>query len=84
MKVRLSKIQSNHRNMRSPDMVGELRGPLTLGESITVVGKALDPKFDIRIIMTSPVQRIEGDLYYTENSVYRVEHLKENSDVDSK
>lgn len=79
MKVKLTKKQSNHNNLRTDEMIGTLQNKPELGYGITVYGEGI--VFGTRIIQTSPIQKIEvlsdGILELkTENSIYTLEFLE--------
>jgi hypothetical protein len=72
MQVKLTKIESTHNNVRTTEVVGELAFWPEVGDRIALLGDPLSPLADARVVITSPVQRIEGDLFYTLNSIYRL------------
>lgn len=74
MKVRLTKIESSHNNLRTDIVEGDLLYWPGVGESIIVTAKPL-VEGGMRLVRTSPVSKIEGDLFHTLNSVYRLERL---------
>lgn len=76
-RVLLTKITSTHEDLRTDVIEGYLysTNPVEVGKSITVMAEPLDREMDVRCIRTSPVQRIEGDLYHTLKSTYKIEFL---------
>lgn len=74
-KVRLTRIDSTHQNLRSPSVVGWLHTPLEVGETILITADPLNKVFDGRCISTTEIERIEGNRYHTRNSVYEIEEL---------
>lgn len=75
MKVRLKKIVSAHNNLRTDSIEGDLVNPLEVGQDIFIIAEPLDPAYDCRYIRTTKVLKIEGNRYYTKNSVYELEFL---------
>lgn len=75
MKARLTKIVSSHNNLRTDEVVGELAFWPSTGERICMLGESLTDPDAHRSVITSPICKIEGDLFHTLNSVYRLERL---------
>lgn len=76
MKVRLKKILSNHNRLRTDVIEGDLAFIPVIGEIIYIIAKPLDSTQDFRKLTTSPVKKIEGNRYFTQNSVYELEILE--------
>lgn len=74
-KIRMTRIESNHENLRTPFVEGILLTPLEVGEEILVAAEPLNKAFAVRYVTTTPIQRIEGNVYHTANSVYLIEVL---------
>ncbi len=74
--IRLKRVASSHNNLRTDELIGVLAFIPMVGECIHVVADPLDPMMSVRAVATSPVQRIEGAIYYTENSTYEIEFLE--------
>jgi hypothetical protein len=74
-KVRLTRLDSNHQNLRTPTVEGLLHSALEVGEEIWITAEPLDKSLDVRAIRTTPIERIDGDIYHTANSIYRIELL---------
>ncbi len=78
MRVKITRVVSGHRYMRTDFMDGYLQDKPSVGKSITAFGKSLDDDPEkTRVLTTSPVVKIEGNLYYTKNSTYRIEPIGE-------
>ena len=75
IKIRMTRLDSNHENLRTPFVEGYSYCPLEVGSEIMITAQPLDDNFDVRCIRTTKVKKIEGDLYYTSNSIYRIEVL---------
>ena len=76
MKVRLTRIESSHSNLRTDTVEGDLLYWPVVGESIIITAEPL-VESGMRLVRTSSVCKIEGDLFHTRNSVYRLERLDE-------
>lgn len=84
----LEKIKSNHTNLRTDTMQGAYGNLPEVGETFTILGKGL--AFGNRVIQTSPVIEIseigmndvrqEYVIFHTENSTYKITHLKNLED----
>ena len=76
-KVRLTKIRSNHNNLRSNIIVGETNELPKVGEGFQMLSEGID--FGTRHVWTSPIKHLEkmNNTYQfnTENSVYKLEIL---------
>jgi hypothetical protein len=72
-KVRLTRLLSSHTNLRTPWVEGFLHSRLEVGEAILITAEPLDKAFEVRGIETTPIRKIKGDVYYTDNSAYRIE-----------
>lgn len=75
---RLTKLSDNPNATRTPGMEGWTLDLPEAGEKFYIVGKSLtspENVADYRIIVTSKVQRIENEVFWTENSQYRLEIL---------
>ena len=75
--VKLTKIRSNHNNLRSNVIVGETSELPRLGEGFQMISEGL--VFGTRRVWTSPIQHIEKIentyRFNTANSVYKLELL---------
>lgn len=71
-KVRMTRIESNHENLRTPSVEGFLHTELKVGNPIVITAEPLVSWADVRCITTTDIERIEGNLYYTRNSIYEV------------
>jgi len=81
--VILTKIRSNHSNLRTDVIEGETPALPNIGDDFILFSKSLDPKGAIRMVQTTNVKFVEqiGNTYQfnTENSVYKLEVLDETS-----
>ena len=88
-KVKLTRVKSNHNNLRTDEMIGMTDRFPTKGKTVEVFGEGL--VFGMRLIHTTPVKEVEvidnEYLFHTKNSTYKLEVLKDldknntNSDV---
>lgn len=78
-KVKLTKIRSNHSNLRTDTVEGETQKLPVLGEIFQMVGEGLS--FGSRMIWTTEVKNIEQieNIYQfnTRNSTYKLEVLED-------
>lgn len=83
MKIQLTKLASNHYNLRTDIVVGTLASPPAIGEPLVIYADPLDVSNYIRRITTSPVTGIidnfnsSGIVCFTANSVYDIKYLDE-------
>lgn len=84
--VRLTRIRSNHQNLRSDGVVGIVPCLPSVGEPISLRAKGFDDPSAIRIVHTTPVKRLRkrrlsgGRIAFiidTENSRYELAVLQE-------
>ena len=73
--VKLTKIRSNHNNLRSNVIIGKTNELPTVGEGFQMLSEGLD--FGVRHVWTSPIkhlEKIENTYQFnTANSVYKLE-----------
>ena len=73
--VKLIKVKSNHKNLRTDTVEGVIQSLPKVGEPIVLFGKGLE--FGTRVVHTTPIQSIEKieNVYtvITQNSTYRLE-----------
>lgn len=88
-KVRLSKIESTHENLRTPNAVGTVWNLPEVGKNITLVGEPLNKEADARIISTTEIKEVEDISEYnarfrfkTLNSTYELEVLEDLREVE--
>lgn len=74
-KVKLTRIESNHDNLRTSVIRGTLLNPVGLGECILLLADPIDWINGPRAICTTEVLDIQGDLHYTKNSIYKIEEI---------
>ena len=81
--VKLTKIRSNHNNLRSNVIVGKTNELPVIGEGFQMLSEGLD--FGVRHVWTSPIKHLEKiDSIYqfnTANSVYKLEVLSKEEDL---
>jgi hypothetical protein len=80
MKVKLTKLESNHKNLRTESIVGEAALIPTAGLCFRVVGKSLTAGLTHRLVTTSEVQSVYEHsnnkyIFHTLNSKYELEVL---------
>lgn len=84
IKVILTKLESNHNNIRTTETKGLLQSYPEIGKGIKLLGESLDKDKDIRYIATTPVLSISTtldasgnrhDVIQTQNSKYKIEYL---------
>ncbi len=77
-KVKLTKVRSNHNNLRTDEILGVTEKLPTKGEDFNLLGKGLE--FGTRSVRTTPVEKIEQIdneyLFHTRNSTYKLEVLE--------
>jgi hypothetical protein len=80
-KVLLTKIKSNHSNLRTDTVEGVVLDLPEKGKSIVLVGKPLIVGMDARVVATTEIQNVEklGEEYQfvTLNSTYKLKVLEE-------
>jgi len=80
-KVRLTKIKSNHNNIRTSTVEGVTYKLPEVGDTFTLFAEPLDPHFDLRGVYTTEVklvERIGNEFQFsTANSTYKLELLEE-------
>lgn len=81
MKMRLTRLQSNHNNLRTDTIVGEAVGIPMVGSNFVMVADALVEGHDYRLVTTTLIKAVmqpEEKVYEfaTANSSYRVEVLE--------
>lgn len=75
IRVRLTRIDSNHDNLRTVAIDGWLHTKLEVGSHILLLAEPLDGAFAVRYVRTTEIESIEGDNYRTANSTYRIEEI---------
>ena len=84
--VRLKKIESNHQNLRTNQIVGWAPNLPTEGEQFFMYGKSLEIPDGTRYIRTTKIQKVQDILtgkvpeilFYTLNSTYALEIIDES------
>jgi hypothetical protein len=80
MKCRLTRLESNHQNLRTDSAEGQTDLAPTVGEIFVLAGEPLSTEGNIRVIHTTPIERVENfDGYvefWTKNSHYKFENLE--------
>lgn len=89
MKARLTLLDTKHPQppLRTEFVEGTLLRPLETGRELVLVnGEPLDPRAQVRAVVTSEVQNIDYDhgvvTVHTRNSTYRLEYLDEEGAGD--
>ena len=77
MKVIVEQLKSSHDRLRTKSFEATLVGEPKVGEPLVFFSDPLDPGKCIRYITTSKVVSIEGNVYETENSTYKIDEYKE-------
>lgn len=78
--VKLTKIHSNHQNLRTDEIEGTTEALPVVSKSFTMIGEALTPGASFRQIITTPVMSIEvldegsSMVFSTMNSQYGLEY----------
>lgn len=79
-RVRLTKIHSSNKNIRTESVEGITKQLPTEGHAFLMTADPIDPLADIRLIQTTVVESVEsvGNEYrfYTRNSYYKLEVLE--------
>jgi len=84
MHAKITKIESNHQNLRTNDMEGKTPVIPEVGEIFMIFGESLTPGNNMRAIHTTEVQESKYDsetktfTFKTRNSLYTVEILDKN------
>lgn len=78
--VRLTKIKSNHTNLRTDKVDGFIGARPKVGETIILVGAPLASEATARLVHTTKIQTINTvnenkDIIETRNSTYELEYL---------
>lgn len=78
--VKLRKIRSTHDNLRTDIVEGYIDALPEVGESVRLFGEPLDPKFNARLIFTTPIKEFQCRTatymeFKTANSEYALEVL---------
>ena len=79
MHAKITKIESNHQNLRTNDMEGKTPVIPEVGERFIIFGESLTPGNNARVIQTTEVQESTYDsatktfTFKTKNSLYTVE-----------
>lgn len=78
IKVKLTRIKSNHNNLRTDEVIGiAIYGLPEVGASFALAAESLDPTKDIRGVFTTPVTELNGNTFKTANSEYKFEVLND-------
>lgn len=80
-KVKLTKIKSNHSNLRTDVIEGVTFKLPEVGDSFSLFGEPLNLAFDCRAVYTTEIkvcERIGNEIQFTTvNSIYKLEVLEE-------
>ena len=72
---KLTKISKNPNDLRTKEVIDELSFVPEIGTIIEMKAKALVAG-DYRLVTTSVIQRIKRSLYYTQNSIYKLDRYE--------
>lgn len=79
--VRLTKLSSSHKNLRTDVIEGTAPNLPEKGQSFVVFGESLTPENNVRVVQTTEVQSVETmgneHVFQTLNSTYKVEVLED-------
>jgi hypothetical protein len=82
-KVKLTKVESNHNNLRTNEIEGITQELPSVGKSFQLVGESLTQGMNARIVYTTEIQFVENMgneyMFKTLNSTYKVEVLGEET-----
>lgn len=70
-KIKLTKVSSNTNALRTNEIIGTCAALPEVGFHFVMYSDGIE--FGTRIVQTSLVQEINGDLFKTENSEYKLE-----------
>jgi len=78
-KVLLTKVESNHNNLRTNEIEGLTLELPTVGKGFNMSGEPLDKAMSVRVINTTEIKEIEGSendfTFKTLNSTYKLKVL---------
>jgi hypothetical protein len=77
-KVKLTKIKSSHKNVRTDEIVGFTYALPQEGEPFCLLSKGLS--MGVRVIKTTPVKNLKEESFTTENSEYGFEVVEDKID----
>lgn len=78
IKIKLTRIKSNHNNLRTDETTGHTHKLPDIGESLILFSEGITPNSMLpRYIHTTPILSIEGNIYKTRNSTYQIETIEE-------
>ncbi len=77
MRVRLVKIKSSHSNLRTDEIVGDAAQLPKIGYPFIMSAEPLETAAGMRYVKTSTVTMIDGEVFHTLNSEYRLEVLSD-------
>lgn len=75
-KVKMTRKESNHKNLRTDEIIGYTSSLPTTGENFILLSKGLEE--GVRIVRTTPITDLEVNIFKTRNSTYSYEILEEN------
>lgn len=74
MRVRLERLESTHRNLRTDHVEGDAERMPQVGVCFRMLAPGLE--FGTRFIETSPVVRVDdGGVFHTANSTYKLTEI---------
>jgi len=84
-KVKLTKIKSNHNNLRTREVIGDCNDLPYVGKGFFMWSAPLVEGSICRIVKTTPIQDVylkDGVYHFhTENSYYQLECIEEDEEV---
>jgi hypothetical protein len=84
--VKLTKVESNHKNLRTDTVEGVTEKLPAVGDSFVLIGKSLTEGMNARIVYTTEIQFVENMgneyMFKTRNSTYKMEVLTEDNFVE--
>lgn len=88
LKVKLIKVESNHDNVRTDEMLGMSGFIPEVGYGFQIIGEALVADYNCRVIQTTKISEVDFDketrtfTFKTKNSTYRLEILDKVTDEE--
>jgi hypothetical protein len=75
-KVKMSRIESSHQNLRTDEIEGYASSLPLVGENFILLSKGLE--VGVRVVRTTPVTELRDSSFKTQNSTYGFEVIEEN------
>lgn len=74
---KLTKVSSTHNNLRTDVVVGTMITDLEIGSPIIMAANGL-VRGSVRYVHTTPIVKVEGNRYFTNNSEYIIEEVTDD------